>query len=209
MAPHSSGNAGSTPEARLSPAAIERMAEAAHEVFREAMSERGYRYAPISDEAQRTHSALRPVAELAGEEQEQNRLLAQSIPLKLRAAGYTIVPLVPGSSSSPDFPGALLEVLAEDEHARWVRAKLATGWRHAPATDKSQRRHASLIRWRLSGTTSPAGTYTPAELALMGPGQLSEEEREKDRIIVRGLPRILAGAGLQVKPIDATRSTER
>ncbi|MBK8060475.1 MAG: hypothetical protein IPK33_22070 [Gemmatimonadetes bacterium] len=204
MVPLPSGNSGVPPAAPLSAGVIGRMAEAAHDVFCEAMRARGYRYASVTDEAQRTHSALRPFAELADDEQEQNRRLARAIPGKLRKAGYAVVPLADGAVTSPDFPGTLLELLAEDEHARWVRAKLADGWCHAPVTDKPQRQHASLVRWRISGERSPSETFTPAELALMGPGELSEEEREKDRIMVRGIPRMLAAAGLQVKPIDAT-----
>ena len=132
----------------LSAADAERLAEAAHEVFCAALRARGYVYGPTTDDVRRIHSALRPFAELTEHDQEQNRELARSIPAKLGAAGFAIVPANDEGGATP-FSRELLERLAEDEHARWVRAKLTDGWRHAPETDKERKQHASLLRWCL------------------------------------------------------------
>lgn len=189
----------------LSVAEIERLAEAAHDVFCAAMRERGHVYGVTTDETRRTHSALRPFAELTEDEREQNRLLARAIPDKLHAAGFMLTP-AGGERESAPFSRELFERLAEDEHARWVRAKLAGGWRFAPETDKRHKLHASMIRWRLAGIPSTGGTYSAEELALMGPGELSEDERDKDRAMIAGIPQMLARAGLAVQPLPGTDS---
>lgn len=187
----------------LSVAEIERLAEAAHDVFCAAMRERGYVYGVTTDETRRTHSALRPFAELTEDEREQNRLLARAIPEKLHAAGFMITP-AGGERASAPFSRELFERLAEDEHARWVRAKLASGWRYAPVKDKGHKLHASMIPWRQEGMPSPGGSYSPEESALMGPGELSEDERDKDRAMIQGIPQMLARAGLAIQPLAAT-----
>ena len=171
------------------------------------MRARGFRYGPETSDLERTHRALRPFAELTDDEREQNRHLARAIPEKLVAAGFTLVHADNGDDGSA-FPGALLEQLAEDEHARWVRARIADGWHYGPVTDKVRKLHASMIRWRLNGAPSPGGTFLPDELAAMGPGELSEAEREKDRVMIRGIPAMLADghalahAGLAVRALS-------
>ncbi len=189
----------------LSVAEIERLAVAAHDVFSAAMRGRGHIYGVTTDETLRTHSALRPFAELTEDERKQNRHLARAIPDKLREAGFAITP-ADGECETAPFSGELLERLAEDEHARWVRAKLAGGWRFAPETEKGQKTHASLIQWRVQGIPSTGGTYSAEELALMGPGELSEDERDKDRAMIEGIPQMLARAGLAVQPLPGTDS---
>jgi phage terminase large subunit GpA-like protein len=60
---------------------------------------------------------------------------------------------------------SVLEHLAICEHQRWMGEKAMNGWRHAalPEQDKKRRLHPSLISW----------------------DQLSESEKEKDRVQVR------------------------
>ncbi len=151
---------------------LERLALAAHELFCESISAQGYRWGPQTSDALRTHSALRPYAELPEDEKEQNRGTVRDIPHKLALAGYIMLPA--RSSERPaEFPGADLERLSELEHERWLQAKLAAGWRYAPVTNKAQKEHADLVPW----------------------DRLPEEEKEKDRVLVREIPRILARAG--------------
>ena len=75
------------------------------------------------------------------------------------------------------------------EHGRWMKAKIEAGWRWAAETNKEQKLHKDLLPWRL---------LTPAETAAIGEGTLAEEEKEKDRKLVRGIPQILAKVGYTV-----------
>ena len=91
---------------------LERMAAAAHEVFCEDLRAKGYEWGPQTNEARKTHSALKPYAELPEEERvrddgpaakafgqgvlpqtekEKDRNLVRGIPKILAEAGYTIV----------------------------------------------------------------------------------------------------------------------
>ena len=192
----------------LSEEVIERLAEAAHAEFCASMARRGFTYGAASDKSRLTHNALRPFAQLSDDQREQSWMLARAIPDKLRAAGFAIVP-AGSSDDAAAFPGLLLEQLAEDEHARWVRVKIANGWRFAPITDRSRMEHASMVRWSATASPSLRGTYSAAERAAMGPGELSDEEREKDRVMVRGIPRMLAQAGLAVRMIGEAPNVPR
>ena len=59
------------------------------------------------------------------------------------------------------------------EHERWMQGKVDAGWKYAKETDKPKRQHKLLIPWE----------------------DLPLEEQEKDYILVRGIPQILAKAG--------------
>jgi len=58
------------------------------------------------------------------------------------------------------------------EHERWIREKIDAGWKCVKETDKSKRQHKLLVPWE----------------------NFSPEEQEKDYILARGIPQILAKA---------------
>jgi hypothetical protein len=162
---------------------LEKLAEAAHDVFCEEMAAKGYRRGPATDDRLRTHSALVPYAELPPEEQELNRGTVRDIPHKLALAGYVMLPA--RSNERPfEFPGPDLERLAQLEHERWVQARLAAGWRHGPLTDRQSKVHEALVAWE----------------------DLPEAQKEKDRVLVREIPRILARAGYAVVRLGAAEA---
>jgi hypothetical protein len=138
--------------------------------------------------------AKRPYSELSEEEKEQNRQTVRDIPIKLAYAGYV---MRPARSDEPpfDFPDGDREQLAELEHERWLRAMLAAGWRYGPQTDRGQKIHRLLVPWRTLSPVESARRYTPEEAAALGQAELPEEEREKDRALIDGTPRVLAKAG--------------
>ncbi len=176
---------------------LEQLAEAAHEVFCAGLRAQGYTLGPTNDDRCKTHTALRPYMELPEEEKEQNRSTVRDIPAKLAESGYLMLP-ARGHGEPFTFPAGDLEGMAEREHLRWLRAKLAAGWCYAPETDKAHQRHADLVPWRRLSEVEMAARFTPAERAVMGPGELSEAEKEKDRVLVRGIPETLAHAGYTV-----------
>jgi hypothetical protein len=155
---------------------LEKLAIAAHEVWCEGLKRRGYRYGNETDNDQKTHWYLIPYEELPEDVKEQNRLNVRDIANKLSHAGYLMRPA--RSHEHPfNFPDGDLETLAELEHIRWMNAQLSAGWQVAEKTDKAKKTHKALVPW----------------------DALPEVDREKDREMVRGIPRILAKAGFAVE----------
>jgi len=154
---------------------LERLAEAAHEVFCDGLRAQGYQVGAQTDRDRKIHDALRPYRDLREEDKQANRDSVRDIPNKLAAVGYV---MMPARSNEPpfEFPGDDLDLLAQMEHARWMRDKKQRGWQFGEKTDKDRKVHESLEQW----------------------ASLSEEEREKDREMVRGIPRILAKAGYAI-----------
>jgi hypothetical protein len=154
---------------------LERLAVAAHQVFCEHMKKQGYKYGEFTDENAKTHNSLVPYDELSVDEKGQNQGLVRDISMKLAGTGYI---MIPARSDEPafEFPGDHLETLAEEEHERWMKLKADSGWQDGPKTDKKKHLHAALVPWE----------------------QLSEEDKEKDRIMVRKIPDILAHAGYTI-----------
>jgi hypothetical protein len=143
---------------------------------------------------------LRDYAELPDYEKDQNRGNVRDIASKLASANYV---MIPARSNEPpfNFPGTDLERLAEMEHDRWVRSKLQSGWRYARKTKKDEKLHQALLPWRRMTAAERDQQYGPYAAAV-GLGVLPEAEKEKDRLLVRGIPQILARAGYTVVKIQ-------
>lgn len=73
----------------------------------------------------------------------------------------------------------LLETLAEAAHKVWMEGKVRDGWKYGPTTDKEKKVHSCLIPY----------------------DKLSDADKESDRDMVRGIPEILAAAGLKIVKI--------
>jgi hypothetical protein len=158
---------------------LEDLAEAAHAVFCEGMVKRGYQYGPKKDDSLKTHPALIPFAGLPEDLKEANRLNVRDIPAKLAVAGYIMIPA--RSNELPfNFPDGSLEQLAEAEHERWMQVKLADGWTYGEKNDNEKKRNQCLVPWK----------------------DLPEDEKKKDRDLVRGIPEILARAGYAIVKIN-------
>lgn len=144
----------------------------------------------LEDLAEAAHQIYREGLESRGEEsyaasleyqdlpenfKEQNRQNIRDIPGKLALAGYA---MIPARSNEPpfNFPGDALEFLAEREHERWMQVKLVDGWRFGKETDRERKLNQCLVLW----------------------SELPENERDKDRDMVRSIPRMLARGGYAV-----------
>lgn len=186
---------------------LEQLAQAAHEMFCAGLRAQNYTFGPTNDPVRKTHTALRPYAELPEEDKEQNRGTVRDIPAKLAECGYLMLPA--RSNGEPfTFPAEDLEQLAEREHLRWLRAKLEAGWRYAPETNKAHQRNADLVPWHRLSEEELVAQFTLEERAAMGPGELPEAEKEKDRVLVRAIPAILAHAGYTVVKLHAQPAPE-
>jgi hypothetical protein len=151
---------------------VEKLAKAFHEVFCDSLRAKHYKYGRVTDDKKREHSSLRPYAELPENEKEQNRSNVRDIANKLALVGYIVIP-ARGNLPPGEFTVEEVEILSKEEHERWHKQKLAAGWKYAKRTDKALMKHKDLIRWE----------------------KLSEVAREKDRLLVRAIPKILAKAG--------------
>ena len=174
---------------------IERLAEAAYEIYCDGLRTRG-----------ETNAAFVPYAELPKHLKEQNRDNVRDIANKLAQIGYAISPAL-GNSPTFDISISDLEELAEIEHHRWVTTKIKDGWRYAPQTDQTQKLHNALLPWRKLTDPDRKHQFSPLEMAAMGSDELSDAEKEKDRDMVRGIPQILARAGYTIVKIDREKPT--
>ena len=163
---------------------LEALARFAHSVYSRGVAVRGAA-APLDYDALPEHEKM------------QNRETVRDIATKLARIGYVMVPSR-GHQPPFDFPEPNLDLLAEMEHDRWMKAKLAEGWRWAPETAKAMKRHKDLILWRMLTEEEKARRFGPEERAALGPGELNQDEKEKDRDLVKGIPAILARLGYTV-----------
>ena len=150
----------------------ELVARATHEVYVEGQLAEGV--------AMGSTQSMRPFDDLHENTKESNRRYADGVSAKLAALGWTLVPAplteLDGSarfSISPDE----LEVLAEKEHERWQAALEDDGWTRGVVIDPERKIHKNLKPW----------------------GELTEGDKDKDRLVVESLPEILARAGFAIK----------
>lgn len=154
---------------------IEIMAKAAHEAFCEGLASKGFQYGPEISSEHKTHPALMEYEKLPEDSKDASRASVRGIPTKLRRLGYKIE--VGGDQAGlPAFSDSELDHLAQLEHQRWMEHRLEGGWTYGPKTDPARKIHASLVDW----------------------DDLSEEEREKDRAMIRSIPEILAKVGFGI-----------
>lgn len=75
-----------------------------------------------------------------------------------------------------DIDDELMEKLAEAAHNVWMEGKLREGWKYGPVIDKERKIHCCLVPY----------------------DQLSAADKESDRDMVRGIPRILELGGYKM-----------
>lgn len=111
---------------------------------------------------------------------EANRAQADRLAERLAAFGYRIAPLTDWEAERFEFSAEEIEGMARMEHERWCAERRRQGWKHGATRDDRRKLHPDLAPWE----------------------ELSDEAREKDRVMVRDLPAFLATAGFQVERAD-------
>ena len=154
---------------------LEKLAQAAHDIFYEDLTIKGHKYGRFTKENKKEHSLLKPYAKLSEKEKDGNRNNIRDIYNKLASIGYVMVQ-TRGTETPSKFKSYEIEKLAKMEHERWMQEKLDTGWQYAKKTNRTTKLHKSLISWE----------------------KISEDEKEKDRALVKGIPKILAKAGYTI-----------
>jgi hypothetical protein len=122
-----------------------------------------------------TNPSMVPWSHLSGDLREANIAQAAGIGAKL-AAIHSVV--VPQSAGAPEFrfTDAEIQLLAEFEHERWLRERIARGWRYGDKRDNKRKTHPGLVNWTA----------------------LPESARENERDTIRAIPAILYDAGYQI-----------
>ncbi len=188
----------------LDSATIERMAEVSHEAFYNYLKDEKYTYGLTNDTMARTHTCYKPtLAELEEKDQSENRRFVRDIPNRLILAGYVISVLRKGDPVL-SIPADEVEGMAEREHERWMRSKLGDGFRYGAR--KAGIYHNCLLPWK-SMTAPEREQRYGAWADLIGDSELPDSEKEKDRILTKAIPKVLASVGLKVTPIPRSRGT--
>ena len=181
--------------------ALEKLAQAVHEDFCDYMRAEGYVYGAQTDAnaSPPTHSSLVLYSNLPDTDRIQNVENALSIPDKLSRSGYV---MIHARTNEPPliFPDKDLDLLAEEEHNRWVKAKIAqdSRWHYASETRKDHFEHNCLLPWKKVSENELAQAFSAEERAVMGREELPESEKDKDRTLIRRIPYILARVGYTV-----------
>ena len=123
----------------------------------------------------RENASLVSWDELPESLRDSNRRFAVAVGGVLGRLGVRLTPLTgPVDARTVLSDGEHLEVLARDEHDRWMSDLRRDGWEFATGPkDPVRKTHPLLVRWE----------------------ELDEAEREKDRDAIRAIPRMLARVG--------------
>jgi hypothetical protein len=118
---------------------------------------------------------------------ESNRHNADHLLVKLAAAGYGIELLTDAGAPDFKFTKDEIEKMSVIEHDRWVDERRQQGWTYTPGPkDLDKKTSPYMVPWE----------------------ELTEEIREYDRNVIRGLPMSVARAGFQVCRIRPAKAIE-
>jgi len=158
---------------------IEKLAQALYEVFCNGLRSNVKTCGAGTGKVDKARNALSPYTELSQDDKEFNRSNVRDIPNKLASIGYTILAAQSNDTVSK-FSNYEIESLAKMEHARWMYEKLDSGWKYGKSRNSKRKLHPCIVPW----------------------DELPENEKSKDRILVRSIPAILAGAGYTIVKLD-------
>jgi len=124
-----------------------------------------------------TDQAMAPWNELNEGLKESNRQQADHISEKLKAVKCSFFRVSEKQEIKIiTFSDNEIEFMAEMEHERFLRERLLDGWSWGKVRDHQKKTNPTLVDWE----------------------DLSENERDKDRQAVRGMPEILKNAGFEI-----------
>lgn len=144
------------------------LARAVHEQYRANEKQKG--------STMDTNPSMVSWEELPAHLKESNRNQVEHIRVKMEAVGCDIAITNAWEVQPFEFSPDEIELLAEMEHQRFVKERTKQGYVSAASKDITDKKSPSLVSWQ----------------------ELSEEEKEKDREIVRQLPELLAEARFQI-----------
>jgi hypothetical protein len=149
------------------------LARAAHEQYLQHQTTMG------EEDAQ--DPAMLPWEQLDQQTRAYNYRWVYHIPVLLNKVGYSLAPLNDWDAPSLKFSAEQVESMAQLEHQLWSEEKIKDGWTYAPGgKDLRARTNPDLVAWEV----------------------LAEDEREKNRELITGLPLLLENAGFQINADD-------
>ncbi len=149
-----------TTPAALLDQTLDILARAAHQVW-------------LEENAQSDSPAAVPWGNLSEFHKQNNRALADFIPIRLRCCGYR---LRDGRAAPVTLDAETIEELAALEHWRWCRELQALGWARADIRDDFLKRHDRLVAWDV----------------------LPDKVKDYNRGMARKLPQIADAAGMSL-----------
>jgi hypothetical protein len=154
------------------------LAHAIHEEYVRHMKEQGF--------TPQTNPSMVPWEELSESLKESNRAQAEHIRVKLETIGCDIALSTDWDAPLFEFLPKEVELLAEMEHGRWIEERLSKGWKYNPTRDDKAKTHPYLVPWN----------------------ELPDNEKDKDRELVRHLPTFLVKVRFQVYRMRIKEVTE-
>lgn len=148
----------------------------------------------------KTELAKKSFEELDEGFREENRRHVQDILAKLEHIGCAVV-RTDGSIPGDKMTEEEIELLSQMEHMRWMKSKINLGWIYSPQRNDELKHHPCLLPWKELSEEEIA-RLDPEFAAAIGRSALSELEKDKDRVLVRAIPDILAMAGYAIKRLD-------
>jgi hypothetical protein len=133
---------------------------------------------------EQVNPSMAPWERLPEDFRQSNIAQAADYGAKLEAIGAVVVP-APAAAPVFSFTDQEVELLAQMEHQRWMKEKLADGWKYGEPRDNQRKLHPDLKDW----------------------SDLSEEVRDLDRDAVRDLPGVLREAGFLILRLPLGNAT--
>ncbi|MHA2022861.1 MAG: RyR domain-containing protein [Candidatus Thorarchaeota archaeon] len=159
---------------------LERLAEAAHDIYCENRFSDGWWPGRERDDKNMIHNWLIPYPDLPDIAKDANRVSVKTIPQKLAKVGYVMIP-ARGNRREFSLSDSEIEILAEYEHELWMEAKLAAGFVKGKPTKSHPNRNEYLVHW----------------------DELSKNIKQIDRDLVSGIPDILDRAGFTARNLNS------
>ncbi len=148
-----------------------------HEILAQAIHEKYVHHRKQAGDLLETNPSIVEWDDLPEDLKDSNRHQAAHIKDKLKAVGYGIQNMITWETCDFKFSPEEVEKLAEIEHDRWCEERRKLNWSYTPGNkDIKKKINPHLVPW----------------------AELSEEIKEYDRNMVRGLPNFLTRAGFQI-----------
>ena len=119
---------------------------------------------------------------------------------------------MPARSGDPavNFPGGHEDALGEAEHERWMWERLRQGYRYAPEGPNRERpegTNPNLMAWDAMTEEELRDRYG-SYADRVGPGPMTDEQKQWDREMISSIPQILAEAGYTLVHLEDMEDIE-
>jgi predicted AAA+ superfamily ATPase len=147
-----------------------------HEIYRDTQRN-------MPDPKNETHPSMADWDNLSEELRQNNRMLAENIPLKLLLinCSYRPKPRMPDQENQLiEFDEEEIDYLARMAHERWLEKKVASGWTYGKPRSDKEKIHDCIVQWE----------------------ELPEELQRVDRNTIKSIPHMFDTAGFEVYRLD-------